>query len=192
MTRDDHGLLLTADERDWLRDVAWRAVCAAARGEPAPDPEALARERGLPPSERLRAPRGAFVTLHEGARLRGCIGTIVGREPIGRAVAGSASAAAVDDPRFPPLAPDELSNITFDISALTPLVEVDGPDAIEIGRHGILLAKQGRQAVFLPQVATEQGWDLPATLAHLCRKAGLPEDAWRQGARLHVFEAEVF
>lgn len=75
---------------------------------------------------------------------------------------------------------------------MTPLVEVEGPAAIEVGRHGILLAKQGRQAVFLPQVAPEQGWDLPTTLSQLCRKAGLPTDAWREGARFHVFEAEVF
>ncbi len=183
---------LSAEERSYLRDLAWRAVEAAARGEPPPDPEAVAREHGLPPDPRLLAPRGAFVTLHSGPRLRGCIGTIVGREPIGPAVADSARAAAVEDPRFAPLSPDELSNISLEVSALTPLREVDGPGAIELGRHGILLAKQGRQAVFLPQVAGEQGWDLATTLAQLCRKAGLPTDAWREGARFHVFEAEVF
>lgn len=192
MTNDGHPALLTEAERAWLRDVAWRAVCAAARGEPAPDPAQVARERGLPEDGRLREPRGAFVTLHEGPRLRGCIGTIVGREPIGDAVAGSARAAAVEDPRFPPVRADELSNLAFEVSALTPLVEVDGPGAIELGRHGILLSREGRQAVFLPQVAPEQGWDLPTTLSQLCRKAGLAPDAWRQGARLQVFEAEVF
>jgi len=107
-------------------------------------------------------------------------------------VAANARAAAIDDPRFAPVTPDESSKLALEISALTPLSEVAGPEAIVLGRHGILLGKSGRQAVFLPQVAFEQGWDLPTTLAHLCRKAGLPPDAWREGARLRVFEADVF
>ena len=183
---------LDADERAFLRALAWRAVGAAVRDEAAPDPEAVAREQGLPLSARLQELRGAFVTLHAGGHLRGCIGTIEGRRPLTLAVADNGAAAAVSDPRFPPVTPDELSNLTLEVSVLTPLRAVDGPAGIEVGRHGILLDKQGRQAVFLPQVATEQGWDLPTTLTHLCRKAGLPPDAWREGARLRVFEAEVF
>ena len=192
MNQEAPGTTLTADERAFLRELAWRAVSAAARSEAAPDPEAFARERGLSLSERLREPRGAFVTLRMGEQLRGCIGMIDGRLPLIRAVTDNGRAAAIDDPRFPPVEPDELSNITIEISALTPLRTVDDPAAVEVGRHGILLQKQGRQAVFLPQVASEQGWDLPTTLTHLCRKAGLPADAWREGARLRVFEAEVF
>jgi len=192
MIRNDPTTPLDADERGFLRELAWRAVRAAARGEAPPDPAALARERGLALSDRLREPRGAFVTLHEGGHLRGCIGTIEGRLPLARAVADNGAAAAVGDPRFPPVTPDELSNLTLEVSALTPLRAVDSLAGIEVGRHGILLGKQGRQAVFLPQVATEQGWDLPTTLDHLCRKAGLPPDAWRDGATLRVFEAEVF
>lgn len=183
---------LTAGERDFLRDVAARAVAAAARGETVPDPGAVARERDVPLAGRLVENGGAFVTLHAHGELRGCIGTIIGREPLARAVAANGVAAAVHDPRFAPVTPDELSNITLEVSVLTPLREVAGPDDVVVGRHGILLEKNGRHAVFLPQVATEQGWDLATTLAHLCRKAGLPADAWRQGARLCVFEAEVF
>lgn len=183
---------LTAAERTFLREVAARAVAAAAGNGPPPDPAAVANELGLSMSGRLVADGGAFVTLHAGGRLRGCIGTIVGHEPLARAVAANGAAAAVHDPRFPPVSPDELSNITLEVSVLTPLLEVAGPESVEIGRHGILLEKNGRHAVFLPQVATEQGWNLATTLAQLCRKAGLPTDAWRQGARLHVFEAEVF
>lgn len=192
MNKETMGTTLTGDERAFLRELARRAVSAAAHGAAAPDPEAVARERGLSLSERLRERRGAFVTLHEGERLRGCIGMIEGRLPLVHTVADNARSAAVDDPRFPPVTPDELSNITIEISALTPLRAVDGPAGVEVGRHGVLLQKQGRQAVFLPQVATEQGWDLATTLTHLCRKAGLPVDAWREGACLHVFEAEVF
>lgn len=183
---------LTAAERAFLREVATRAVAAAARGERAPDTHAIARELGVPLDGRLAGTCGAFVTLHQDGQLRGCIGTIVGREPLAGAVAANGLAAAVHDPRFDPVSPDELSKITIEVSALTPLHEVAGPDDIVVGRHGILLEKNGRHAVFLPQVAPEQGWDLATTLAHLCRKAGLPADAWRQGARLHVFEAEVF
>lgn len=183
---------LTPDERACLREVAALAVAAAARGEPPPDPVAIARRHGLAASPRLLELRGAFVTLKDGGRLRGCIGTIEGRLPLLRSVADNAAAAAIADPRFAPVTPDESSNLTLEISALSPLRDIADPGAIELGRHGILLGKSGRQAVFLPQVAPEQGWDLPATLAHLCRKAGLPADAWRDGARLRVFEADVF
>ena len=188
----ERQLELTAAERGFLRELAWRAVAAAADNEPTPDPEALARASGVPWSDRLAQLRGVFVTLHAGGRLRGCIGTIEGLRPLAAAVAASGRAAAVEDPRFPPVTSDELSNITLEISVLTPLRAVTAIEEIEVGRHGILLGKQGRQAVFLPQVATEQGWDLTTTLHHLCRKAGLPPDAWHDGARLHVFEADVF
>ena len=192
MGSEGPGSGLTAGEREFLREVAWLAVGAAARGERAPAADALARERGLADSPRLKEPRGAFVTLHAQGHLRGCIGIIEGRLPLLRAVADNAASAAVGDPRFPPVTPDEVSNLTLEVSALTPLRTVDGPAGIIIGRHGILLGRQGRQAVFLPQVATEQGWDLPTTLSQLCRKAGLPADAWREGATLRVFEADVF
>lgn len=188
--RDDERL--DAQERGYLRALATAAVAAAASGGPPPDPAAFAAQQGLALTDRLLAPRGAFVTLHAHGSLRGCIGIIEGRLSLAAAVARNAAAAAVDDPRFPAVTPDELSNLILEVSALTPLRAVAGPGDIVVGRHGILLGKSGRQAVFLPQVATEQGWDLPTTLAHLCRKAGLPADAWRDGARLHVFEAEVF
>ena len=99
--------------------------------------------------------------------------------------------AAVSDPRFPVVREDELPGLEIEISALTPLREVAGTEDIEVGRHGILLIKGTRRAVFLPQVATEQGWDLATTLDHLALKAGLPADAWREGCRFEVFEAEI-
>lgn len=183
---------LTDPERDCLREVAWQAVAAAARGEPAPDPAAIAARLGLDGAVALGEPRGAFVTLHEHGHLRGCIGVIECRLPLLRAVADNAAAAAVGDPRFQPVTADELSNLTLEVSALTSPRPVAGPDEIVIGRHGILLGKAGRRAVFLPQVAPEQGWDLPTTLGQLCRKAGLAPDAWRTGVELSVFEADVF
>lgn len=146
----------------------------------------------------LQAIAGVFVTIHNtGARaakqgrLRGCIGTIVGREPLVDAIVRAATSAA-NDPRFPPLKREELPQVSLEVSVLSPPSPVPGPTAIELGRHGVILAKEGRTAVFLPQVASETGWDRETFLSQLSRKAGLPDDAWRTGASLEVFTAQVF
>jgi AmmeMemoRadiSam system protein A len=136
--------------------------------------------------------RGVFVTLRKHGELRGCIGSIVGRRPLLEAVVESGGNAAVRDSRFPPVRPAELAGLELEVSVLTPLRTVPGPEAVEPGRHGVLLESGGRSAVFLPQVATEQGWDRETLLTHLALKAGLPPDAWRHGASLQVFAAEVF
>lgn len=145
-----------------------------------------------PASPRLARPQGVFVTLTERGALRGCIGDLAGRTPLALAVARMALAAATEDPRFAPVRRDELSTIALEISVLTPYAPVASAAAIEVGRHGVLLEKGGRRAVFLPQVAPEQGWNRDELLAHLCEKGGLPADCWRSGARLSTFEAEVF
>jgi len=100
--------------------------------------------------------------------------------------------AALHDPRFDPVSPEETKDIKIDISALTPPRPVVSYRDIVIGKHGMTLKKHGRSAVFLPQVAPEQGWDLTNTLTHLAIKAGLPADAWKEGAEFTVFEAQVF
>jgi AmmeMemoRadiSam system protein A len=146
--------------------------------------------RAMPPSAALEAPRGVFVTLKT-SDLRGCIGHLEGNRPLRENVERCAVASAFDDPRFDPLDAAEWSRVRLSISALTVPFRVEGSEAIEIGRHGVVLEKGGRRAVFLPQVAREQGWDVPTLLAQLARKAGLPPDGWRD-ARLSVFEAEVF
>lgn len=184
--------LLTVTEKAFLKDLARLTVDAAVRGRPSPDPRSMAAVAGTPLSGALGEPRGAFVTLHRGGDLRGCIGFIESDKPLALNVLEAARGAAVGDPRFEPVLPDELSFLDLEVSALTPLEEVPGPESITVGRHGILLDCQGRQAVFLPQVATEQGWDLEATLDQLARKAGLAPDSWRAGARFRVFEADVF
>lgn len=135
---------------------------------------------------------GAFVTLHEHGQLRGCIGEIIPRRELYKAVEDQAVNAAFHDPRFPRLQRDELAEIDIEISALTVPHRVNSFADIEIGRHGILLEKGGHSAVFLPQVATEQGWTLEETLTHLCRKAGLGSNDWESGCRFQVFEAIVF
>ncbi len=183
---------LAREDRQLLLDLARRVVEAVAAGRTPPTPEEVARARGGTLSPRLRERCGAFVTLTLGGALRGCIGYIEGIEPLAAAVAANAAAAARRDPRFPPVRPDEVPLLHLEISVLTPLHSVSGPADIEIGRHGILLRKGGAQAVFLPQVAVEQGWDRDTTLTHLALKAGLPPEGWRQGARFQVFEADVF
>jgi len=184
--------LLTGSERTFLRDLAWFAVEEAACGRPGPDPTIFATDKGLEPGPALEQPRGAFVTLTAAGNLRGCIGYIEGIKPLMDAVAENAAAAAVRDPRFAPVEPGEVPGLELEISALSPLTPVAGPADIIIGEHGILLEKGGRRAVFLPQVAPEQGWDRDTTLRHLALKAGLPADAWREGAAFRVFTAEVF
>lgn len=143
-------------------------------------------------STRAQRPRGAFVTLTKGGELRGCIGNMLPGAPLDRTVGAMALRAAFEDPRFPPVTLEEYPRLSIEISALTPLKAVSSADDIVVGRDGVLLEKDGRSAVFLPQVATEQGWGRDEMLDHLCRKAGLPAGSWKQGARFSVFQAEVF
>ena len=164
---------LSDREKAFLKELARLSVDAAARGKPGPDPRSMAAVAGTPLSGALGENRGAFVTLHLDGNLRGCIGRITSDRPLAVTVAECARSAAVRDPRFAPVAPDEIPFLDLEISVLTPPVEVGGPDAIELGRHGILLEREGRQAVFLPQVPGEQGWDLATTLDHLALKAGI-------------------
>lgn len=146
----------------------------------------------------LAAPAGAFVTLHntgervrKEGRLRACMGMMSAREPVVDAVVHAAESAA-HDPRFPELRLAELAEVELEVSVLSPLEEVASPASIVVGKHGVVLSKGGRSAVFLPQVATEQGWDRDTMLDHLAVKAGLPRDAWHHGATFDVFTAQVF
>ena len=136
---------------------------------------------------------GLFVTLHIDGMLRGCIGFIQGFKPLRSSLFEMAEAAAFHDHRFMPLTEDELDLVEIEISILTELTEVNDYHDIIIGTDGILLKQGMRQAVFLPQVAPEQGWDLDTTLRHLSRKAGLPPSAYKDPATtFEVFQADVF
>jgi hypothetical protein len=143
-------------------------------------------------SPALQRPRGVFVTLNEHGRLRGCIGHMAEDTPLQLATARMALEAALRDPRFRPVGADELSQIEVEISVLTPFVRVAGPERFVVGRDGVVLEKSGHRAVYLPQVAPEQGWTRAETLAHLCEKAGLAADCWQEGATLSTFQAQVF
>ena len=132
------------------------------------------------------------MTLQEKGRLRGCIGYILARSPLYQTVIDNAVNAALHDYRFAPVQAKELKDIQIEISVLSPLRDIGGPEEFIVGKHGVWMHKGGRSAVFLPQVAPEQGWDRETTLQQLSMKAGLPPDAWKHGARFEVFTAQVF
>ena len=169
-----------------------RHLLAVARG-------AIARQLGSappPPAPRPdpdgEAPRPAFVTLTKAGRLRGCVGRTDAAGTLHETVAACAVAAATADPRFPPLRPGELPQVHIEISLLSPPALIADPNAIRVGTHGIIVSQDGCRALLLPQVAAEHRWTAETFLAEACRKAGLPVDAWRRGAHIEVFTAEVF
>ena len=183
---DGEYAALPAQTRQWLLQFA-RECMAAAIAEPAALP------RAAPPPSGAEEPRGCFVTLHtRGGDLRGCIGTFESSGPLWQTVQEMAVAAALRDPRFHPLRPEELPRCVLEISALTPLRPARAEE-VEVGRHGVCVQRGFSRGVLLPQVATEHGWDRETFLDHTCRKAGLPLGAWRDGSvRIEVFTAEVF
>jgi AmmeMemoRadiSam system protein A len=140
----------------------------------------------------LQRQRAVFVTLNLQGRLRGCIGDILPQRALWNSVTARAMSAAFEDHRFRKLSQEELDKVDIEVSVLTPPVPIASANEIIIGRHGVILQKNGRGAVFLPQVAPEQGWDVPTMLMHLSLKAGLSADAWRDGCQFFVFTAQVF
>lgn len=137
--------------------------------------------------------RGAFVTLKEHGELRGCIGRIVADTPLHQVISETSIQSATEDPRFSPVAYDELKNIEIEISVLTPFEKVNNTDEIEVGKHGLLINKGFYSGLLLPQVPTEYGWDRETFLQHTCLKAGLPQNAYKdKGAELYKFSAIVF
>ena len=151
--------------------------------------ETLPLPRNLTPM--MNSKRGAFVTLKKHGELRGCIGSMVESLPLYNVVGKMALQAAFNDNRFHPLEFDELQQVELEISVLTPLVKINNADEIVLGRDGVVLKKGNKQAVFLPQVATEQGWTKEQFLTQLCYKAGLEATDW-ETATLYTFRAEVF
>jgi AmmeMemoRadiSam system protein A len=136
--------------------------------------------------------RGVFVTLHVRNRLQGCIGIIEAQEPLGEAIIRCAASAALEDPRFAPMKPDQLGEVSIEISLLSQLEQIS-PESIEIGRHGLLVRLHAQRGLLLPQVAIEHRLTREQFLEETCRKAGLPREAWRDPeAHLFGFTCEVF
>ncbi|MEW6357977.1 MAG: AmmeMemoRadiSam system protein A [Planctomycetota bacterium] len=165
----------SAEQR--LLEIARSVVEAAVRGKPIPQ-----FEENHPD---LQGHQGAFVTIKNHGRLRGCIGQFTANEALYKVVRRMALASAMEDPRFmyDRVMPDELEEIDIEISVLSPLERTDDPLSIELGTHGIYIRRGGRGGCFLPQVATETGWTKEEFLSHCCSgKAGLPADAWKDPA----------
>jgi AmmeMemoRadiSam system protein A len=177
--------VLTGEDRHTLLALARRAIEARVAGLDLPEPGAVS---GL-----LALPGAAFVSVHLGPQLRGCLGCIEPRGPsLAAVVARMAAAAASADPRFSPLGPEELDRTTVEISVLGPLLPVSDHREIRVGRDGLVIERDGYRGLLLPQVPVEWGWDVETFLAETSRKAALPRDAWRHGALIWRFEAEVF
>jgi len=184
MSRDD-AARLNPVERRWLLQLARSTI------------EIRLRDTGVPneppPPGPLTAIRGAFVTLTTGGVLRGCIGHVVGHDPLWLSVRDNAINAAFQDPRFPPLGANELPAVEIEISALTPLWPVTDPDQIVIGRDGLMIEVAHHRGLLLPQVADRYEWSPEEFLDQTCRKAGMQPGSWRDPeATISAFSAEVF
>ena len=142
--------------------------------------------------DELQKPCGAFVTLTKYGQLRGCIGEIIANRPVLNVVYDRAVSAALNDTRFNPVTPDEFGSLQIEVSVLSQPAPIAGPEDIVIGRDGVILQKYNAQAVFLPQVAPEQCWDVPTMLTHLALKAGLGPDDWKEGCKFFTFQAQIF
>ncbi|HEY6807472.1 MAG TPA: AmmeMemoRadiSam system protein A [Gemmatimonadales bacterium] len=177
---------LTADERAALLRLARSALVAGVSG---------AAQPALPGGALRELCRGAFVTLELDGELRGCIGRVASDRPVADVVAEMAVAAALEDPRFPPLGAAEVADVTIEVSVLGPpqrLSPVD-PSRIAIGRDGVIVERGGLRGLLLPQVAPAYGWGAERLLNAACEKAGLAGHAWREpGTAVFTFQADVF
>lgn len=174
---------MTKEERDTVLLLARQSVEAAVRGEKFPE---------VPESKILDGPGGAFVTLKIRGRLRGCIGHFSGLGTLGETIRAMAREAAVGDPRFMAVQPDELDAITVEVSVLSPMQRISAEDVVP-GLHGLYIRRGPRAGTLLPQVAAEENWERKQFLSHTCMKAGLPSDAWLdRETEIYAYTAEVF
>ena len=177
-----HSAEFSPDERSALLHLAHESILSAIEH----------REISLePPTPHFAEPRGAFTSLYLHGQLRGCVGYVLPVGSVYQTVAETARAAALEDTRFYPVTLEEARHLQVELSILSPPSLID-PTAIEIGRHGLLISTAFRRGLLLPQVPIEHHWDRETFLEQTCRKAGLPSDAWKTGATIEAFTAEVF
>jgi len=178
---DDEGLMAIRSARG-----AIEYVCAK-KPKPAQKLTSVFKEK-----------RGVFVTLTNAGGLRGCIGLPYPVMPLGEAIEHAATAAATEDPRFPPVAKNELGQIRVEVTILTVPVPMNGepiqrPEKVMVGQHGLIVRGMGTSGLLLPQVATEYGWDATTFLDHTCMKAGLPNRCWTYpSVEVLTFEGQIF
>jgi MEMO1 family protein len=177
--------VFSREEKDFLHRLARGAIEHHLLGGPMPTRDGEPR--------RLSEKRGAFVTLKTHGQLRGCIGHIQALKPLSQTIIDMAQAAAFQDPRFPPLSQQELKNLSIEISALTPLRQIQDIKEIQVGKHGLFIERGFNSGLLLPQVAAEYGWNTQTFLEQTCQKAGLPKDAWKDSkTKIQIFSAEIF
>lgn len=173
-------------EQSFLLSLARQSIDGCLSGGPPPSPQKV------PPGP-LEEAHGAFVTLTQHGRLRGCIGYTLPFKPLFETIMDCAVAAATRDPRFAPLSADELPRTEIEISVLSPFFEIRGVEEIEVGKHGLMVSRGGQQGLLLPQVATEYHFNRERFLEQTCLKAGLPETAWKEPeTKILAFTAFVF
>lgn len=175
--------MLTLEMRQLLLTIARGALEARVRRLRAAEPGA---------DEESQPRHGAFVTIFCQGELRGCLGRMESDVPLPGLIRHLAQEVADSDPRFDPVQPGELDDVSLEVSVLTPEREIQSVDEIEVGRHGLIVELGSYRGLLLPQVAVEHGWDRETFVVHTCLKAGLAADACRRGARMFVFEAQVF
>ncbi len=178
-------MTLSSEEKDLLLQVARQHIFTCLRGGEPPEYNITSGalcEKGM----------GAFVSLHIGKELRGCIGSFGSPTPLYETISDMAVAAATTDPRFEPLTPSELMATVIEISVLTPMKKIDDVSEIEVGRHGLYIVKEAQKGVLLPQVAIEHGWGREQFLDHTCIKAGMEPGDWKaDGAEIYTFKADI-
>ena len=176
--------LLAESEKKLLLEIARRALAAAV--------ERRREAAEFPSNGVLRRPGGAFVTLHKHSKLRGCIGQLPGSVPLVEVVAHCAASAALEDPRFSPVRPDEVAEIDIEISVLSELEDITAEQIVP-GKHGLVIGRGYNRGVLLPQVATQFNWNAQRFLEETCEKAGLDRNSWRDPqTHVQAFTAEVF
>jgi AmmeMemoRadiSam system protein B/AmmeMemoRadiSam system protein A len=177
---------LSEEEKERLLEVARNSVEQAVRNHTMYQPHATG-------DCTLDQERGAFVTLMESGKLRGCVGYTAAAQPLYLSIRDTATLAALRDPRFPPLTVDELPRLKYEVSVLSPLLRVYDVRRIEIGKHGLLIKNGKHEGLLLPQVPVEQHWDGIRFLEETCMKAGLSPDCWRHNdTEIFSFSALVF
>jgi len=178
-------IVISKKQKDILLNIARRTIENLSEGKDLPDFDIK--------DNVLKEKCGAFVTIHKKGNLRGCIGNIIGEQPLWETVRKMAVEAASNDPRFPPLTSGEVKDIDIEISVISPFKKIDDVENIQVGKHGIFIRRGYYQGLLLPQVATEYGWDRKKFIEHTCLKAGLDKNCYKdKNCEIFVFSADVF
>ena len=172
----------TQEERTALLQLAHESILAALENR---------ERRPFQPTEHLLQSRGAFTTVYSNGQLRGCVGYPSAVSPLYQTVIETAQSAAFEDPRFVPISLSEAPGLKISLSILSPVAPIRAEDIV-VGRHGLIISQGVHRGLLLPQVPVEHAWDRVSFLEQTCRKAGLPLNAWKSGAKIEAFTAEVF